>query len=141
MTKKDFMKWVEQMDKKVDYKRYFSYLLPDSLYVTVCYDKKTGRIGVAKCRPKDRCNMAIGKAISYARCVGIEIPKVNKEKRLDEMNVGDKFYDYHHGKICEHIFLGKRPDVSYDEYLAFPKSDKEVLQHYSGGNIIYEMVE
>ena len=92
MNRKEFNKWAENMVKKIDYKRIFTYTLPDShcKNVIICYNKNTGKVGVARCHPDDDFHLVWGKAIATARCLGIEVPKILTYKRLSEMKNGDK---------------------------------------------------
>lgn len=91
MTKFEFKKWVKEMYKKAAIEG--SHNACDIVArsnVTVCVDSN-GRIGIAKCHPDDIFDYGIGTAIAYARCKGIEVPKVTIYKKLSEMKNGENF--------------------------------------------------
>jgi hypothetical protein len=53
----------------------------------------TGNVGIARLHPDDNYVFETGVAIAYARCKGIEIPKVSTYKKLSEMKNGENFVD------------------------------------------------
>ena len=108
MTKTEFKKWAREMCRKAESGH--AYNDCDVIVrsnVTVCVDSD-GKIGIAKCHPDDIFDYDIGIAIAYARCKGIEVPKVTNYKRLSEMVNGDifkiKISGYHYRYIGKDDF-------------------------------------
>lgn len=108
MNRLEFNKWANDMVKRIDGKRIITIMLPPRNHcenVVMCYDKRTNKVGIARCHPKDRFNLVWGNAIAIARCLGIEVPKIT-ECFLSEMKYGEKFrYEY-----TVYTFLCKIPD-------------------------------
>ena len=93
MTKTEFKKWAREICSKAERgSRQNDCDVVVRSNITVCVDDK-GKIGVAKCHPDDIFDYDIGIAIAYARCKGIEVPKVTTYKKLSEMENGEKFID------------------------------------------------
>ena len=136
MNNKQFNNWAENMIQMVDYKRIFTYRMPDEecKHIVLCYDKCTGKLGVAKCHPNDKFNLVWGKAIATARCLGIEVPKINVEKKLSEMKYGEKFAGSQGG---EFYFIAKHP-VKIGQYIVLRIVDNHVMNFR---DTFYEMVE
>jgi hypothetical protein len=137
MNKKEFDKWAEDMSKKVDYKRIFTYQLPSGDKcdnVVICYDKITGKTGVARCHPQDKFNFVWGKAIATARCLGIEVPKITVEKKLSEMKYGEKFIGPYGQK---YYFIAKHP-VKSEQCIVLRIVDNHAINFHDN---FYEMVE
>lgn len=136
MNRKEFDKWAINMIKKIDYKEIMTYRLPpadDCDNIVFCYNKKTNKVGIARCHPKDNFNLVWGKAIATARCLGIEVPKITVEKKLSEMKYGEKFkYDY-----TVYTFLCKIPDSNC--YAVKETHSKSRLYNFADKQV--EMVE
>jgi hypothetical protein len=92
----------------------------------------TGNVGIARLHPDDDYVFETGVAIAYARCKGIEIPKVSTYKKLSEMKNGEMFKDMF-GYTYRYIGKNGVYPVSYcledKRYCTMPF------------NIEYEMVE
>lgn len=137
MNKKEFDKWAMDMIKKIDYKKIFTYKLPtggERVNVIMCYNKRTNKVGIARCHPKDDFNLIWGKAIATARCLGIEVPKISEEKKLSEMQYGEKFigpYD------TEYYFIAKHP-VHVGQCIVLRIIDNHAMNFHDN---FYEMVE
>lgn len=115
MKKAEFNKWVAEMVKRIDYKRFNTYRPAQSdTYIVFCFDNHTGKIGVARCNPSDNFNLDVGKAIAYARCRGYEVPKITTCKKISEMKNGDCFKKTNAGDC--YYFIGKRYDTSLYTY-------------------------
>ena len=135
MNSKEFDKWANDMIKRVDYKKLFTYRLPpENWEVVICYNKRTGKTGIARCHPDDKFNLVWGKAIATARCLGIEVPKITVKKKLSEMKYGEKFID-ESGR--ERYFIGKNPGKS-GQYITLRIVDNHAMNCYDK---TYEMVE
>ena len=132
MNKKEFNEWADNMVKRIDYKRLFTYKLPEDVRTIMCYDKRTGKVGVARCHPDDVFNLAWGKAIATARCLGLEVPKIT-EKKLSKMKYGEKFRYKH----IVYVFLCKIPDCNC--YAVREKYGKCRLLNFA--DILVKMVE
>ena len=108
-------------------------------HITFCYDRRTGKVGVARCHPSDTPYTKIGAAIAYARCKGYEIPKQKTYKTLEEMKNGEVFFTMVGGK---YIYIGKC--VGYQEgsigYAVQSKRSGKICI-LSNGNFNYEMVD
>ena len=128
------MKWANDMVKRIDYERFFTYTLPDNQCknVVICYDKSTGKTGVARCHPNDKFDLVWGKAIATARCLGIEVPKIT-ECFISEMKYGEKFRYKHN----VYVFLCKIPDSNC--YAV--KEEHSKCRLYNFADISVEMVE
>jgi len=133
MNKVEFNEWANNMIKRVDYKRFFTYRLPDDSRTIICYDKKTGKMGVARCHSDDTFNLVWGKAIARARCSGFEVPKIT-EKKLSEMQYGDKFVDMSGFRYC---FIAKHP-FAINQYIILRIADNYTPSVCDG---YYKMVE
>lgn len=107
--------WVDKMIAELNNNanRYTSVSSPDT---TFCYDKRTGKIGMARRHPDDKPKFSIGKAIAYARCRGYEVPKQNSFKYLHDMKNGDKFY-YFGEKIA--VYIGVYVDSGFTYHAFF----------------------
>ena len=81
-----------------------SYLSNDD--ITLVYDKKKNKVGIAKRHPKDKIDRELGVAIAYARCKGYDVPKKPVYKKLSEMKNGDRFI-YRKETVLH--FIGKYP--------------------------------
>ena len=93
MTKKEFKKWTKKMCRKVTAEEIHNNCdIVVRNNVTVCVDSN-GKIGIAKCCSDDIFDYDIGIAIAYARCKGIEVPKIAIRKKLSEMKNGEMFKD------------------------------------------------
>lgn len=123
MTKNEFKKWAREMCRKAeigDIPNVCDIVMRSN--VTVCIDSN-GKIGIAKCHPDDIFNDTIGTAIAYARCKGIEVPKVSVYKKLSEMKNGEMFKG-----ITKSIYryIGKNKDayvayrLDYKKYYTMP---------------------
>lgn len=101
--------WVDKMIAELNdnTNRYTSVSSPDT---TFCYDKRTGKIGMARCHPDDKPKFSIGKAIAYARCKGYEVPRQTSLKYLHDMKEGDKFY-YFGGRLA--VYIGTYVDSGF----------------------------
>ena len=135
MNKTDFNKWANDMVKRIDYKRIMTFVLPPIDHcenVVMCYDKRTNKIGIARCHPKDKFNLVWGKAIATARCLGIEVPKIT-ECFISEMKYGEKFRYKHN----VYVFLCKIPDSNC--YAV--KEEHSKCRLYNFADISVEMVE
>lgn len=112
MTREEFNSWVNTMSRRADNERFvtgqmYSNTATPSIKnrITICYDKKTDKAGVAICHPDDEFNMRIGKAIAYARCRGYSIPKIDTYKTLKQMKHGDVFsYKDREFMFISHVF-------------------------------------
>lgn len=116
MTK--FDKWVRDMYLKFAKeckkgKCEVTYLSDDT--ITLCYDKKNNKVGIAKRHPEDKPDRELGVAIAYARCKGYEIPKPTVYKKLSEMENGEMFYDKY-GDIYRYIGKNENIYVCYWEH-------------------------
>jgi len=135
MNSTEFNKWVDEMIKRIDYKKLFTYRLsPENWEVVVCYNKRTGKIGIARCHPKDDFNLVWGKAIATARCLGIEVPKITVKKKLSEMKYGEKFIGPYGQK---YYFIAKHP-VKSGQCIVLRIVDNHALNFHDD---FYEMVE
>lgn len=104
--------WVDKMiAENSNSKRYsMVYTIVSKPDITFCYDKRTGKIGMARCHPDDKPDYRIGKAIAYARCRGYEVPRQTSLKYLHDMKNGDKFYCFG-GKLA--VYIGKYVDSCF----------------------------
>lgn len=134
MNKAEFEKWVKDMleeyhniDKNILIKRF-----GDKTYIA--YNCKTSKTAISRCHPNDEFRQDIGIAIAYARCKGIEVPKIMVKKKLSEMKYGEKFID-ESGK--ERYFIGKNPGKSR-QYITLRIVDNHAMNCYDK---TYEMVE
>jgi hypothetical protein len=92
MTKREFAKWTQTRTREVAKSvRYGCTVAKNG--TTVCVDTLTGKVGIARLHPDDDYVFETGVAIAYARCKGIEIPKVSTYKKLSEMKNGENFVD------------------------------------------------
>lgn len=95
MTKIEFDNWVDEMGKKFYYDNnvYKNYIdgRGDDRGVIIMYNFKNQKIGIARCHPDDTFVYKIGVAIAYARCKGIEVPKISTYKKFCELKNGDRF--------------------------------------------------
>jgi hypothetical protein len=92
MTKREFAKWTQTRTREVAKSvRYGCTVAKNG--TTVCVDTLTGKVGIARLHPDDNYVFETGVAIAYARCKGIEIPKVSTYKKLSEMKNGENFVD------------------------------------------------
>lgn len=92
MTKREFAKWTQTRTREVAKSvRYGCTVAKNG--TTVCVDTLTGKVGIARLHPDDDYVFETGVAIAYARCKGIEIPKINVYKKLSEMKNGENFVD------------------------------------------------
>ena len=104
----NFKEWVAEMVVRIDYKRFNTYRPANNdTNIVFCFDNRTGKVGVARCNPSDNFNLDVGKAIAYARCKGLEIPKQGTYKKLSEMKNGDIFLSKYNDKL---LFVGKCVD-------------------------------
>lgn len=134
MTKVQFNEWVERMIRKAKNEQLSNDCEMRTVKdVIICVDRNRN-VGIAKCHPDDEFNPLIGRAIAYARCKGIEVPKVTNCKRLSEMVNGDTFkmkisgYYYRYiGKdefnryVCRNITTNR-----YDAF--FDKDEYEMVE-------------
>lgn len=137
MNKTDFNKWANDMIKRIDGKRIITIMLPPRNHcenVVMCYDKRTNKVGIARCHPKDRFNLVWGNAIAIARCLGIEVPKITVEKKLSEMKYGEKFIGPYGQK---YYFVAKHPMKS-GQCIVLRIVDNHALNFHDD---FYEMVE
>ena len=132
MTKIEFKKWAREMCKKAETGNIHNVCdIVVRNNVTVCVDSK-GKVGIAKCHSDDIFDYDIGIAIAYARCKGIEVPKVATYKKLSEMKNGEMFKG-----ITKSIYryIGKNKDA----YVAYRLDYK---QYYTMPcDVEYEMVD
>jgi hypothetical protein len=92
MTKREFAKLTQTRTREVAKSvRYGCTVAKNG--TTVCVDTLTGKVGIARLHPDDDYVFETGVAIAYARCKGIEIPKVSTYKKLSEMKNGENFVD------------------------------------------------
>lgn len=134
MTKIEFMKWVREMIKKYNVEKYnkgCSRMIYNK--IVVCIDSNRN-IGIAKCHPDDDYDYNIGIAIAYARCKGIEVPKVTNYKRLSEMENGDIFKIKFSG--YNYRYIGKD---EFNRYVCRNTTTNKYDAFYDNGE--YEMVE
>ena len=132
MTEKEFKKWTRKMCKAAEIGNAHNDCdVVMRSNVTVCVDSN-GKIGIAKCHPDDVFDCDTGIAIAYARCKGIEIPKVTVCKKLSEMENGEIF-DGMFGNTYRYI--GKNKDA----YVAYCLNDKQYRT--MSFDVVYEMVE
>lgn len=102
MTKVEFDKWVDEMiEKYANDNNIFVKRFCDKTYIA--YNFKTNKVGMARCHPDDEFNRETGIAIAYARCKGIEVPKISTYKKFCELKNGDRFS---YGNIY-YLFIGK----------------------------------
>lgn len=106
--------WVDKMTAELFNNN--RYTIISSPTTSFCYDKRTGKIGMARCHPDDKPQFSIGKAIAYARCRGYEVPRQTSLKYLHNMKNGDKFY-YFGGKLA--TYVGKYVDSGIVRHVAF----------------------
>ena len=135
MTRKQFDKWVEKMVEKYQHERFFSACeIHVVKNVVICADHNHN-VGIAKCHPDDEFNVLIGIAIAYARCKGIEIPKINVYKKLSEMKNGDIFYG-----VCQQkfIYIGKNEKI--ERYVIWDTLLKKYYEFYDT-DTEYRMVD
>ena len=122
MTKREFAKWAEICVNEVEESTIYDYIVAQN-DTTICIDTVTGNVGIARLHPDDKYDFATGVAIAYARCIGIEIPKVSTYKKLSEMKNGETFKDMF-GCTCKYI--GKNKGVyivyvlNYEDYYIIP---------------------
>ena len=102
MTKVEFDKWVDEMMAKY-YKDNNVRIGRLGSKTYIAYNSKKDKIGKARCHPDDEFNRKIGIAIAYARCKGIEVPKISTYKKFCELKNGDKFIV--DGR--KYVFIGK----------------------------------
>lgn len=104
MNRKEFNKWVDKM-----YEKYWldsnvqATFFDEEVTTTIVYHFKKRKIGIARCHPDDKFNRETGIAIAYARCKGIEVPKISTYKKFCELKNGDKFKGY----LSTYLFIGK----------------------------------
>ena len=137
MNKTEFDKWANEMIKRIDYKRIITYSLSPDVKcdnVIMCYNKKTNKVGIARCHPDDKFNLVWGKAIATARCLGIEVPKITVKKMLSEMEYGEKFIGPY-GQ--EYYFIAKHP-VHVGQCIVLRITDNHAMNFHDN---FYEMVE
>lgn len=110
--------WVDKMIAEFPNSKRYSmvYTIVSKPDITFCYDKRTGKIGMARCHPDDKPDYRIGKAIAYARCRGYEVPRQTSLKYLHDMKNGDKFY-YFGEKIA--VYIGVYVDSGCVHHVAF----------------------
>ena len=132
MTKVEFKKWAREMCRKAetgDVHNVCDIIVRNN--VTVCVDSN-GKVGIAKCHPDDIFDYDIGTAIAYARCKGIEIPKVTVYKKLSEMKNGEIFKGLWGDTFR---YIGKNKDA----YVAYSLQSK--MYNTMPFDLTYEMVE
>lgn len=123
MTKREFAKWAQTRTREVAKSvRYGCTVAKNG--TTVCVDTLTGKVGIARLHPDDEYVFETGVAIAYARCKGIEIPKVTTYKKLSQMKNGEKFVSWY-GSIFKYIAKDNDYFVvwSYEERKYFPVPD------------------
>lgn len=133
MTRKQFDEWVEKMVSQYkEDENILIRLFGSETYVA--YNFKTQKTSIARCHPKDSFVNEIGQAIAYARCKGIEVPKIAIYKKLSEMKNGEYFIDDYGHKYC---FFAR--DKARDYFVVFSeKTGKYATMPY---DVEYEMVE
>lgn len=104
--------------------------------ITLCYDKKKNKVGIARKHPEDIYDYRTGVAIAYARCKGYEIPKQTVYKKLSEMKYGDKFK---HITNDIFIFVGKNPIIN-NQFIYIRCCNTEIINNIDCGQE-YEMVD
>ena len=92
MTKREFAKWAQTRTREVAKSGRYGCTVAEN-GTTVCVDTSTGKVGIARLHPDDDYVFETGVAIAYARCKGIEIPKVSTYKKLSQMKNGENFVD------------------------------------------------
>jgi hypothetical protein len=120
MTKREFAKWAQTRTREVAKSgRYGCTVAKNG--TTVCVDTSTGKVGIARLHPDDDYVFETGVAIAYARCKGIEVPKIDVYKRLSEMKNGENFIDAY-GYVYRYIAKDRDVFVVWDyktEHYAF----------------------
>jgi hypothetical protein len=122
MTKREFAKWAQTRTREVAKSgRYGCTVAKNG--TTVCVDTSTGKVGIARLHPDDDYVFETGVAIAYARCKGIEVPKINVYKKLSEMKNGERFVSMI-GDIYKYIARDNDSFVVWNEkckiYVAMP---------------------
>lgn len=131
MTKREFAKWAQTRTREVAKSvRYGCTVAKNG--TTVCVDTLTGNVGIARLHPDDDYMFEIGVAIAYARCKGIEVPKIDVYKKLSEMKNGEIFVD-EYGDTYKYIARDNDCFVvwNYEKRKYFPMPD----------DVEYEMVD
>ena len=134
-----FNDWVTDMylefeDERMKGKCDVGYLFGDT--ITLCYDKKNNKTGIAKRHPNDKDDFRIGKAIAYARCKGYDVPKQAVCKKFSEMKYGDTFKVSTGRKFT---FIGKNPKLT-DMVILMDNLTYNVFNEIERGHE-YEMVD
>ena len=105
---------------------------------TIIIDKKTGKIGTARCREGDKFSPTIGAAIAWARLKGEEIPVEYKTTRLKTLKVGDKFIIANNKDFKEtYTFIGRYNLESIDKcFCATGEKLEKLVAFYSDTVVI-----
>ena len=133
----EFKKWAGKMFEGYFDKERYSFTFMKN--VTICYDKRTNKTGVARCHPEDEFKPYIGRAIAYARCKGYEVPRQKTYKTLEEMKNGEVFCSKVGGN---YTYIGKCAGFQEDSvgYVVQSESTRRICVVYDG-NFNYEMVD
>lgn len=111
MTKIEFDNWVDEMYEKFCCDNNVQATFFDEQITTaIVYHFKKRKIGIARCHPDDKFNRETGIAIAYARCKGIEVPKISTYKKFCQLKNGDRF---NYGNIY-YLFIGKCLDDDHE---------------------------
>ena len=132
---REFKKWATKMFVGYFNKERYKFIFIDN--VTICYDKRTNKTGIARCHPNDEFKPYFGRAIAYARCKGYEVPKQKTYKKLSEMKNGEVFFSMVGSK---YFYIGKCVGYQGNGYVVQSTSTGKICT-LSNGNFKYEMVD
>lgn len=134
------LKWADKMEKERAKKCNRFLISTAGKNVTYCVDLRTGKSGLARCRPSDAYNSIVGKAVAYARCRGYDIPEWTIYKTMEEMTNGEKFR--FNEKIYTFIgYLGRVNNSSDIKTYVISENNNDVTRFMSFPYERYEMVE
>jgi hypothetical protein len=129
--------WVDKMAREYSKKRRYYFF---GLYgVTLCYDTKKNKVGIARQHPEDEWNEQIGDAIAYARCKGYEIPIQKVYKKLSEMENGEIFFSPSSNN--KYIYIGKCINFLYNSACVVQNIKTKSCSVITCDEKEYEMVE
>lgn len=95
---------------------------------TIIIDKKTGKIGTARCREGDKFSPTIGAAIAWARLKNEEIPVERIETTIKNLKTGDKFiFLYGNKKVYTFIYYYNVNSIKR----CFCSADEDLTESFS----------